>query len=813
MSEKVGTEAEDLSPRPPNRPSPTSTRKRLRWGRWLFGFLIVAVATLWLLREPITVHFEKILIARLKERGVYLRYAKRSWLPWRGLRLQQVELDRDAEGHQPVVELSELAVDLAWFEIVKTRSLITRWRTKDATITLRDSTGPVTFAHVYTKVMLHPGEVEIVRWDFQNGPLAWTLMGKILLGPDSDQPPPVPPPFSLDLTVVRGVLGTLDIKPGTGPLGMFGNFSVDLRNPEPRWDARLNGSGNAVEWSGVPMQQLTLESEITDHNLRVNGTLQLTKGSAKVTVTRSDWDKSPLDIRGTLTDAQKQTDTFQASENLDTQLVTISELSGPAHLLDYAHNFPAIVPALPKDLTVRKWPNLVIQNSTWSLADMGKLSIGSIELKSPADLTIARGAQPVRIDGLAGHAIPQAGGWKIQAHAERIATQSWALLKTQIEGETGPGKNRLNAKIGLPKGSADLTVSAQDLNHGPWAVTGSFNDAAGQTDQITGRVDANAGTTVTKLEGPINLVEFANNFPSLHARLPAGLQIRKFPDLLVKDFTWHGGTWSVGSLQLRSGANLTATVKGHPLVVDELTGGSSYNGKSWHFSRLTGQALGGRFTLDGLYADGLMRDGTLDVSQIRMKQLSPWYTEQGTLEEAILSLHYRGTLGDEPTEFTGAGTINMENAPLVKVPLLDETYAIFSAFNFKAERHGPGSLRSTFTVQKGVFDVTEFAANSEAIHVTAKGKIDLVKRQVSARAWANLRGVAGVVTKVISRTLEMEVSGPLDNIRVRPAGPVGIAGGGVVGAAETTGKILKEGVMLPFKPLGWFKQEPAKPKP
>jgi hypothetical protein len=106
-------------------------------------------------------------------------------------------------------------------------------------------------------------------------------------------------------------------------------------------------------------------------------------------------------------------------------------------------------------------------------------------------------------------------------------------------------------------------------------------------------------------------------------------------------------------------------------------------------------------------------------------------------------------------------------------------------------------------------------ANGGAVTVTATGTIDLVQRKVDAHATGNLRGVVGVVTSPLSQTLEMEVSGPLDQIRVRSVGPVAIVGSGISDAAKATGNVLKEGVTLPLKALDWLKggSEPPKSKP
>ena len=103
--------------------------------------------------------------------------------------------------------------------------------------------------------------------------------------------------------------------------------------------------------------------------------------------------------------------------------------------------------------------------------------------------------------------------------------------------------------------------------------------------------------------------------------------------------------------------------------------------------------------------------------------------------------------------------------------------------------------------------------------VTATGTVDLVNRQVSGIARANLRGVVGVATIPLSHVLtEMQVSGPIDDIRVARltprfavknlvTGTTNVAGGTV----KLSSSVLREGLSLPFEALGMFGKDSTKP--
>lgn len=603
----------------------------------------------WLALEPITSHVEATLIRHLNENGIYPRYQKRSWLPWRGLTLEEVTLYRNAGGDEPVIEVSALSVTFPWRNIWKTRHLISHWHTKDAVVKLHDAAGVVTFQNATMKVTLEPGRVDVASLQASEGPVSWALNGTILFKADADSTAPKGGDFSVDLSVVRAVQESLDIKPGTGPFHIAGTFSIDLQQqPVVTWQAKLKGDGKTVEWHGIPLRTVDVGAQLSSTNLHLSTNLQLTNGSATLTASRKDWDKSPLLIAGRIADRGGRKDSVTGSFDGASRTLTLSSVRGNADLLEFAHSFPAVVPALPTTIRMTTFPDLELRNFT--------------------------------------------------------------LRDTR----TGPD-------------------------------------------------------------------------------------------------------WSLSSLELLSPADLTLTLGTRPLAISHLTGRAAFKDHAWQLSAMAGGMLGGHFTLTGAYAGGELRQAKVELTNLQMKEVGPWIDEHdAALGAAVLSLDYHGTLSPLPARLTGVGNVNLENAPVVKVPLLDETYALFSAFSPNVKRNGVGSLKSAFSATNGVFTISSFTAHSEAVTVTGTGTVDLVKRKVDGRAQGHLRGVVGVVASPITSALEMRVSGPLDHIQVQPAGPVEMVGGSLAGAARLPGKVLKEGVKLPARLFDLFtgqKTAPAPPAP
>jgi hypothetical protein len=233
---------------------------------------------------------------------------------------------------------------------------------------------------------------------------------------------------------------------------------------------------------------------------------------------------------------------------------------------------------------------------------------------------------------------------------------------------------------------------------------------------------------------------------------------------------------------------------------------------------LKGQLLDGHFKLDASYDGRILTDSQVSLQSLRLARLTPWLGKiSASLEDSDLSLNYRGAICNNPVRSTGSGSLILTNAPVVHIPLLEQTYALFPKLLPDRGRAGAGEFQVTFSMNKGVATIDPFKGRSEAVTVTATGTVDLVKQYVQGRARANLRGIVGRITLPLSHVLtDMEISGPLDDIRVSPEGPIGGAKGlfqgtakAAKGSVKLSGNVLKEGLTLPFEALGMFGEQKA----
>jgi hypothetical protein len=396
----------------------------------------------------------------------------------------------------------------------------------------------------------------------------------------------------------------------------------------------------------------------------------------------------------------------------------------------------------------------------------------------------------------------------LRGNGKQVVWRDIPLPEVDTQAHLSEKGMELSGNLRFTHGSGELKATRADWGTSPLVVAGEIADPAGARDEVSVSYNGDSHTMMlASIRGRANLLEFGHSFPSLARVLPSNVTVRQFPDLSLTKLVYREGkgAWTLESLELRTPAEISVMVGKQPLAIDHLTGRASFDGKEWHFANVSGAAVGGHFTLAGSYAGGEARDVKLEINQWRLKELRSWMGErEGGFGESILTMEYHGALGMQAAQWKGAGSVQLENAPVVKVPLLDETYALFGALLPSVKRSGNGEMKTTFTVSRGVIEISQLTATGEALTVTGSGTVDLVRGQVDGRARGNLRGVAGIATSVLTKALEMKVSGPLDHIRLQPTGPVDILEKGASGVAELPVKVLKEGITMPGKLFEWL---------
>ncbi len=410
---------------------------------------------------------------------------------------------------------------------------------------------------------------------------------------------------------------------------------------------------------------------------------------------------------------------------------------------------------------------------------------------------------------------PDAALWSAKLHGggPRLELHGVPMKEAEVEAQISQSDLKLSSKIAFAQGSAEVDATLAGWEDQPLLLSGTIIDTAGRKDTFKGqRVGKTDTLTISHLSGAANLLELALNIPVLAKGLPKDVKVTTFPDIVAQDFVFHQGAsppeWTLGSMHIRSAAALIVTVRQHPLVISHLQGSVSYDHRSWHFHDLKGRLLGGEFALTASY-DGKKLNGDVSLQTLHLDTLIPWVGKlSAKLEDAQLSLTYRGVIGDDPSNSTGTGTLDLTHAPIVHVPLLDQAYQLFPNILHHERPHDTGEVRATFIMTKGVAMVEPMKVIGQSIVVTARGTVDLNKRTVEGHGRANVRGFLGVVIVPISIAfMEMRVQGPFDDIKVAPIGLIGAAKSVLNNAAKLSSLVLREGVSVPFEALGMFRQQ------
>lgn len=374
-------------------------------------------------------------------------------------------------------------------------------------------------------------------------------------------------------------------------------------------------------------------------------------------------------------------------------------------------------------------------------------------------------------------------------------------------------------------GSTHGIITKSGWRNSPFTFKGELTDSLGRKDEYIGNHHKQV-LTVESLLGDADLHRLSQDIPGLATQHPKQVEFRKFPmvDLrsLIFDSSNKDPRLSFTSLELTANEGITITTDGRKTELLGLEIKTAYDGNDLTISESRASVFNGNVTMSGSYRDGVLRRSEINVKGIKLTEIKHLIGAKSQKSgPGVLSMEYKGNVDFKRKRADGYGSMRLANAPVLEVPLLDQVYDIFMELIPGVERASEGTFDATFKVKGDIVDVTKFEAKGGPLTVSAVGKMDLDTRRVSGRARGKLVGLPGLITKPLSRLLEMDVAGPYGDIRVKPLGPAKLASntasgtvGVVVDTIEETGKVagtvLSEGVKLPFRMFQKDKEEDKK---
>lgn len=393
--------------------------------------------------------------------------------------------------------------------------------------------------------------------------------------------------------------------------------------------------------------------------------------------------------------------------------------------------------------------------------------------------------------------------------------------KGSAQAVLSSGDSTIEYELQTANGMTRGTVSKNDWQKSPFIFKGELRDKEDKVDSYRGNYQDRV-FTLEHLEGPADLIALSRDVHALKDAAPENLKFQTFPTVEVKNLVRSAAgeepAWKVASLQIRSKDKVTFTFDGREAEALGLSVHAAHDGKDWIIKDATAGVLGGRVSVEGRLRGKVLQGSRVEASDIRLGELKQLTGGKRRSSAGIVSGAYRGRIDFEKSRLDGSGSVRLDNAPILEVPLLDQVYDLFNALIPGVKRSNEGRFEADYKADGTIMDVTRFEATGGSLTVSAVGKVNLEKRTVSGRARGKLTGLPGLVTSPLSRLLEMDVGGPYNNIRVKPLGPAKLASntasgtvGVVVDTIEETGKItgtvLTEGVKLPFRLLQKDKEE------
>lgn len=406
--------------------------------------------------------------------------------------------------------------------------------------------------------------------------------------------------------------------------------------------------------------------------------------------------------------------------------------------------------------------------------------------------------------------------WKAQLKGagKKVEWRGVPLEEALVEGTASSGGLDLQGHFLMRTATAQMKLTREGWQGTPLRMAGTLTDPQEAQSAFEAEYQGGERTLIVKtVRGKANPLQMLQSVPALAPKLPQGLVIKTFPESRLQNLKWQSGPkaepWSLEKFELLQPASFQVQVRNRPLTVSKVTGSLSRKGDEWHLSAIKGRLLDGTVRLDGSYDGKILREADVAFNSLRLARLSPWLGEvSGKLANSDLTLNYKGSVCRDPVRSTGRGSLAITNAPVVHIPLLEQTYALFPKVLPDRGRDGTGEFQVAFAMSKGVASVDPFKGRSQSVTITAKGTVNLVKRYVDGHARANLRGIVGRITLPLSHIFtDMKIQGPLDDIRVTPDGPVGAARSVLKGGAKLSTGLLKEGLSVPFEAMGLFRDE------
>ncbi|RYD23828.1 MAG: hypothetical protein EOP88_02715, partial [Verrucomicrobiaceae bacterium] len=307
-------------------------------------------------------------------------------------------------------------------------------------------------------------------------------------------------------------------------------------------------------------------------------------------------------------------------------------------------------------------------------------------------------------------------------------------------------------------GSTRGEVSREDWKESPFVFKGELRDKADRVDSYDGHWRKGV-FTLAHLAGSADLIALARDVPAMEGSVPENLKFHTFPTVEVKNFVREqledAVSWKVASVVVASKEEVGFNFDGRETKARGVSVHAAHDGQDWIIRDAKAGILGGTVTVEGRLRDKKLQRARVTADKIRLSELKQLAAGKSGSSRGVVSGNFNGSIDLAKARGNGSGSMRLDNAPVLEVPLLDEVFDLFNTLIPGVKRSEDGRFEADFKMEGSMVDVRKFEATGGSLTVSAVGKVNLDKRTVSGGARGKLTGLPGMVTSPLSRLLEM----------------------------------------------------------
>jgi len=462
-----------------------------------------------------------------------------------------------------------------------------------------------------------------------------------------------------------------------------------------------------------------------------------------------------------------------------------------------------------------EWPGVL----SGSFAGMGGFTLDSIE--GTGDLTLEAEAwklagpvslskSMVRTDGLDvdfGGGVAAVAGWtdfnespfSFQTAINMNGVSMQSLLDLAKVEKSMPGKVsgqfRFSGqpRLELISGKGDLQWSAEAFEiSGPIA----FKDKVVSLEQVAAKYGEGIATASAVFYPAESPIRYQGELELQHMPVQSLLEIAQVEKTMGGTLSGRfKGSGSTALTSIEGGgdlqfANEKLRVEGPYTLAAGLaqTGGLSVD--------LGSGAIGIKGKTD-LTVSPRAYEGEVFVDGVAVQSLIDFVGSDRQVEGKVYA-QFAGTASDSLSALDGMGAIRIEDGKLYSVPIFGQMKTFLTGVLPTFGKVQKSDLEASFVIRNGVLTSRDLVAASDMTRVEIDGDLNLVEKTADFSALAKVDGVVGVATNVVSRLLELEASGPVEDLDIRLKNkPANMAAGAVkegVGIARGGVGMAKDGV-------------------